>query len=76
MNIYLINRDDYGYDEFEGFVMAANSEDEALEYLEHKYNHRENYNEWPNKGNKTAELVGTTERYSEITIILSSFNAG
>lgn len=76
MNIYLIKRSDWGYDEFNGFVMVANTEKEALEYLESTYNKREHYNEWPNNGEKTATLIGTTDKYNELTIILSSFNAG
>jgi len=75
MNIYLINRSECGYDEYDKFVVAANTDAEALEYLEDEHNDVK-YSSWPNEGEKTAELIGTTDKYTETTVILGSFNAG
>lgn len=76
MNIYLVERSEHDYDEFDGFVVTASTAMEALGYLESVYNTRDRYSEWPNDGKKTAKMVGTTDVYTEPTVILSSYNAG
>jgi hypothetical protein len=76
MNLYLVNRTECDWDEYRGFVVAANTPEEALGYLDKQYDASEDFSDWPNEGEKTAELIGTTDKYSEPTEILGSFNAG
>lgn len=76
MNIYLITRTEHEYDEYDGFVVAANSSEEALDYVEKNYNNNEIWSPWPNVGVKSAREIGDTKEYKDTTIILESFNAG
>ena len=77
MNLYLVSRSECNYDEFSDFVVAAASGDEALSFIERHYNDPEHaYGNWPNVGEKTARLIGTTNLYKETTNILGSFHAG
>lgn len=76
MNLYLVSRSTYDYDEYNGFVIAAESPKQALEYLDKKHRHDWQYSDWPDEGEKTAELIGTTDKYTETTVILGSYNAG
>ena len=77
MNLYLVTRTTRDFDEYDGFVVAANSEQQALGYLDEKHEHTSNpYSSWPDIGTKSAELIGTTDKYTEPTEILGSFNAG
>ena len=76
MNIYLINRSDHGYDEYEGFVVVAESDVEALDFVNIKYNVGY-YPTFPDIGTKSVKLIGiASPAYKEITVIISSFNAG
>lgn len=76
MNLYLVERSEHDYDEYDGFVVAAKSSKAALRYLEGMYNSKYLYcSSWPNEGKKTAKLIGTTDKYTETTIVLESFNA-
>jgi hypothetical protein len=76
MNLYLVERDDWGYDEYDGFVVAANTEEEAMALINKEHDPERNFSDWPNVGNKTIEKIGTTDSYTEPEIILDSFNAG
>lgn len=76
MNIYLITRSECHYDEYDSFVVAANNPIEAMDYLDKEYHHKYKYSEWPDEGVKEAKLIGTTDKYKEVTEILGSFNAG
>ena len=78
MNIYLVTRSEHGYDEYDGFVVAAKTQEEALTLLEKRYNpdKKYNYSSWPDEGDKKAEHIGITDTFTEPTEILSSFNAG
>lgn len=77
MNIYIVIRTKCGYDQYDAFVVAANSEQKALDFLDkgHKSS-TDKWTDWPNEGDKTAELIGTTDKYTKPTEILGSFNAG
>ena len=81
MKLYLISRtDDWGYDEFDSFVVAAESEENAFKLYPamkdsaddgFKYS---NYG-WTFRENLKIECIG--ESYSkEEKVIISSFNAG
>jgi hypothetical protein len=76
MNIYLVERSECDYDEFSGFVVAAKTAEDALAFLDREYRVSYEYSEWPNHGEKTAEPIGTTDKYDETTVILGSYNAG
>ena len=76
MNLYLVSRDKCDYDEYSDFVVAANSEDEALSFLDAEYKAGDKWSNWPNEGTKSAEFIGTTDKYAEPTEILGSFHAG
>ena len=76
MNIYLINRSDHGYDEYDGFVVVAESDVEALDFVNIKYNVGY-YPTFPDIGTKSVKLIGiASPAYKEITVIISSFKAG
>jgi len=76
MNIYQINRSDFTYDEYDGFVVVAKSDVEALNFINSKYNVG-SYPAFPDEGIKSVKLIGIAiPAYKEITIIMSSFNAG
>lgn len=76
MNLYLVTRSECDYDEHDAFVVAAPSEDKALMYLEKLHNSKGSYATWPNNGDKVAELIGTTHKYTALTEVIGSFNAG
>jgi len=76
MKIYLVTRSECDYDEYDGFVVAANSSEEALDCVEEKHNNRKFYSSWPNEGVKSAKEIGYTKEYKDTTVILGSFNAG
>jgi len=76
MNIYQINRSEYDYDEYDAFVVVAESGVEALNFVNSKYRVGI-HPTFPDKGVKSVQLIGTANpAYKEITIIMSSFNAG
>lgn len=89
MNLYLVSRPyTIGYDEYDAFVCAAESEEQARSML--PFNEeivrgapKENIRiltvlEWTNDLNKIkVEYIGKAyEKYTEPTVILASFNAG
>lgn len=89
MNLYLVRRtDDIVYDEYDSFVCAAESEEQARSMLpfgeelvrgEPKENIRSlTIWEWTNDLNKIkVEYIGKAdEKYTKLTVILASFNAG
>lgn len=76
MNLYLVSRSECGYDQYSDFVVAAKTAEDALAHLDKNHNAADEYSSWPNEGTKTAELIGTTNKYTETTEILGSFHAG
>lgn len=89
MNLYLVQRTDpIGYDEYDSFVCAAESEEQARKMLPFdeelvREETEENIRnlifwEWTNDLNKIkVEYIGKAdEKYKKPTVILSSFNAG
>jgi hypothetical protein len=75
MNLYLLTRtDNVGYDEFDSFVIAANTEEEALALKRPEPD--DNYPTWAQDKDVEVKLIGTTTEYTEPTDILGSFNAG
>ena len=72
MNIYTLKRTDViGWDEYEGFVVKADSEERALEII--KEETRRDFDFYKDK--LKINLVGYTID-SEECILLESFNAG
>jgi hypothetical protein len=103
MNIYLLSRkDDVGYDEYDSFVIASNSAEEAIRYdpsgrkieafggklgywYENEFSNEKRFWEygewgsWPVINRESIveiTIVGTTDKYTEPTVICASFNAG
>lgn len=85
MNLYLVSRtDSIGYDEYDSFVCAAESEEQARKMLpDDEWRMKEYVNgliicEWTKDLNKIkVEYIGKAdEKYTEPTVILASFNAG
>ena len=80
MFLYLIEMNYAYYDQFDGFVVAAQSEDDALAFLEEEYPMEKvalsmSLVRW-DKG-YTVSLIGTAaDTYTETTEVLASFNAG
>jgi len=73
MNLYLIDRIGHvGYDEFDGFVIAAESETEARSLC----NQADEGDIWGNQLDATCELIGTAKDGTNKGVILESFNAG
>ena len=68
MKLYLISRTDrVDYDEF---VVAAKSEEDALSYSPSEYNYG-----WATQNNLTVECIGESNSQVE-KVIIASFNAG
>lgn len=85
MNLYLVSRtDDIGYDEYDAFVCAAESEEQARsmppvkEWLTSELLNSNIIWEWTNNlNNIKVEYIGKAdEKYTKPTVILASFNAG
>lgn len=83
MKLYFVTRtDDWGYDDFDSFVVAAESEENALKFHPHgKYFEEDDYfdngevYQWTSRENLKIECIG--ESYSkEEKVIIASFNAG
>lgn len=77
MNIYLLKRDNkVGYDEYDGFVIAANTEDEARQMAAEEAAD-EGKNIWlsPVSDDVRVVKIGIND-YPNPEIILDSFNAG
>ncbi len=75
MKIYIIDFNNYGYDQYDAFIVASKDEQSAIEFLKSKYPENdvlENVN-WGG-GYTVKEVV--TEEYETDTEILSSYNAG
>lgn len=79
-NLYLVSRpeEDVGYDEYDSFIVAHNSEEEAVKCHPSSDSHGYSYyKSWPKEPNATATLVGTAKDDTPVgTVILASFNAG
>ena len=86
MRLYLISRtDDIDYDEYDSFVVVAESEKSALEW--HPNGQKINYSldeehieydychSWTSKENLKIECIGESNSQEE-KVIISSFNAG
>jgi bifunctional ADP-heptose synthase (sugar kinase/adenylyltransferase) len=79
-NIYLLTLKDYDYDEYDGWVVIADNEEEVLELCNICETEEEAKKAcWGDnlyKGNiKEIKLIGTTE-IEESKILLGSYNAG
>lgn len=73
MNLYKITRNDRcGYDEYDGFIMAAETEEEASGYLMSKWlEHEKEFGNW-----NDPYLIGVAIEGLKAGRILESFNAG
>lgn len=77
LNLYLIALDDYSYDEYDSFVIAAKDEPEARKIAIEKSADGAYVETWTKVWNKAKiELIGKAIRGTEKGIILESFNAG
>ena len=85
MNLYLLRRTDtIGYDEYDAFVCAAESEDQARsmppanEWLTSELLNSNIIWEWTNDLNniEVTHIGKADEKYTKPTVILASFNAG
>lgn len=91
MNIYKVTREDrIGYDEYNGFVVAAANEESARETHPHGIHCRKwedqdghalfecGWIEFKDRHKLKVELIGTAynDIYQNKTVILASFNAG
>lgn len=87
MNLYLVTRiDNWGYDEFDSFVVAAKTTEEAANIHPYYELHdpryvdppRDNYDHvWTTPENIQVKYIGkAAKEYTEVQIICASFNAG
>ena len=76
MNIYKVTLDNWGMDEYDSFVVYANSSSSAASIVMAKVN--PDYKQhWQHM--ESVELLGCTDNcdlYPDTSIILGSFNAG
>jgi len=70
MKIFLVKFNEFTYDEYNGFVIVAESKYRAIKYLRRKH---PNEIQW-DKGYKIKEI--NPRNYKKTTIILEDFNAG
>jgi hypothetical protein len=78
MKLYLLSRTDrVDYDEYDSFVVAAESEEEALKWFPrgNKSATNEYYDGWVSKEDLKIECIGESNSSVE-KVILASFNAG
>jgi hypothetical protein len=74
MNLYLVSRTDVvRYEQYDAFVVAADSEDNAKEIINKEHDPNSNYSDWSH--NTETELLGISIA-TEPEIVLGSFNAG
>ena len=75
MNIYLLRRtNETYYDQYSGFVVVANNEDEAIKHSVAAY---ASCDEWVTAEYIACTLVGKADdRYKEVETILCDYNAG
>lgn len=76
MNLYLVKRTDrVGYDQYDAFVVAANSHVEAKKLLTKTYGGSDDlYHQWSDA--VKSERIGISRDYGTPTEILGSYNAG
>jgi len=78
MNIYLITMDEVDYDEYRGFVVAANTEQEVKDLC--RISKEKNETKFPDNlyesNIESITIVGTTDKYDKPEIILSDYHAG
>lgn len=76
MKLWLLKTDDYNYDEYDSFVIAAETED-AVRTLAHSQEcHGNDEQFWRNPKKSTCELIAPNSIYINEQIVCSSFNAG
>jgi len=77
MKIYLIKTKkeeaEVGYDEYDGHVIVANTEQEARALCP---NGDEGKATWDSSEYSTCEELGETTKFNEPSVLLSSYNAG
>lgn len=73
MNLYLLRRRDYDYDEYDAHLIRASCEQQARLIAAGTITRHEDPNEWLDADKSTCELVTAD---GEEQVILSSFNAG
>lgn len=91
LKLFKIELTDVGYDDYDGAIVAAKDISQVKQLCEygnaildeetHSFciglRFKREYDFHRNEGQKyTVEEIGTTTKYNEPTIILSSFNAG
>lgn len=76
MSIYLISFRQYGYDQYDGFVVVAADKEAAIRVIEDRYPPTDR---WPSVDwtcGFEISLIGFAPTINMETILLSSFNAG
>lgn len=73
MNLYLLRRRDYDYDEFDAHLVRASCEQRARVIAAKAVSQNEDRNEWLDAAKSTCVCVTAD---GEEQVILSSFNAG
>jgi len=72
MNIYLVKNDTFTWDQYDGFVVAAESPKEAKRMID---GNTSDY-AWNQEGKITCSKIGRAEEKVKPGILLSSYNAG
>ena len=82
MELYLVERlDQFGYDEFDSFVVAALDEEEAMKthpFREEWDGISQPYGSWTTSDKVLVTHLGqaTENKYENRTVLIASFNAG
>ena len=73
MNIYYIWIDNYDYDHYDGFVVVASSEEQAMHLVNEETKSR--YYDFPYGNDLNIRIIGDAWDKIPASVILGSFNA-
>ena len=78
MKIYLIQLDDWGWDEYDSCVIVAESEAQVRHFCREGFSacRGRGFEITPQQKVENIQCIGTSELYDKPTIICASFNAG
>ncbi len=72
MNLYVLRMEDVGWDEYRGFVVAAEDEAEARRIAQDRADEFDTGQDFLTNG--TCEMIGVASGYATSGIILSDYN--
>ena len=88
MKLFKIILDTYDYDDYDSCVLSAESLEQVKDFCDKNFDYQDEFGCWHrcckgvsfqiHNGQRVEEIkeIGVTDKYTEPTIICSSFNAG